>query len=201
MIARSLRRAFVIFAVVGSLVLVRASAALCQSCCVLPNQATVTPTGSEHDTTWVGGDFVQEISNSQYPSQNYDNHTVQEINGATGTNGCYFPGSEIGQHPQIFGPGGTQWTVGSSNQWGPDFIGYHTIDAQQIYQQEQAGAVPNGCDTVTYQTMQINCNAVFQTYLSNLEQDRFVYSNQTMKACRVDVSPGNCWGSIPIPPT
>lgn len=198
----SFRQTLAMCAVVSSLVILGASAALCQSCCVLPNQATTTPSGSESDTTFVGGKFVQEISNATQPMLSYGGYTVREIDGATGNNGCWFPGSGIGRYPGIFGPGGSEWSVGSANQWGPDLIGFYTIDAQQIYQQEQAGAVPNGCDTRTYQTMQIDfCAGVFETYLSNIEQDRFVYSSQTMKACRADVSPVHCSSSIPIPPT
>lgn len=175
--------------------------ALCQgSCCVKPDGESIAPSGSESDTNWVGGKFVQTlVPPSTYPNISYDGSTVREVQGIPGNNGCWFPGSVVGKNPGIFGPGGMSWEVVSSNQWGPDLIGFQTVYAQQVYQQEQAGAVPDGCDTVTYQTMQINCNGTYQTYETNVEQDRFVYENQTMKACRSDVE--HCVGSIQIPPT
>lgn len=199
--ARVIRQAFMIFVAASSLAFVVPTVALCQSCCVLPNQEMTTPSKSESDSTYVGEDFVQTISNQQQPTLSYDGYSVHEVQGAQGNNGCYFTGSELGQHPGIFGPGGSTWQVGSANQWGYDFIGFDTVDAQQIWQAEEAGGVPDGCDTVTYQTMQIDCSGLYQNYLTNIEQDRFVYSNESMKACRSSVSPNSCSGSIIIPPS
>ncbi|MGH9404617.1 MAG: hypothetical protein ACRD3D_02140 [Terriglobia bacterium] len=176
------------------------------SCCDLPDQELQAQSGSVSNSNSVGGLFVQTISYTADPNEGYDGDTVEEANGQQGNNGCYFPGSDLGEHPGIMGLGGTSWRVGSAKQWGPDEIGLLTIDAQQIYQEEQAGAItmtgsPAGCDTVTYQAMSIDCGEGFEQYEESVEQDRFVYPTESMKACRNSpLVPANCSGSIIIPP-
>lgn len=169
--------------------------ALSETCCwnELPTSESTKYLQSESDSTFFGGLFAQTLSGPA----TYDGSTVEESNGSdTGENTCYFPGDLPGQHPGIFGPGGSSWTV-TGSEWGPDFVGMFTLDAQQIWDRYGNGLIELPCNEISYQHMQIFCNGPWYNYddTLNVVQVRTVNTNDTITVYREDVpSP-----QIPIP--
>ncbi len=107
------------------------------------------PSGETHTGThWV--DTRAQFTAVLDPStKQFNGRTVTESGSPGGSDTCHDPGSPA---VPFIGPTGGSWSVGSSNQYGPDSIGWYPIAV--AYYRSQPGRVP--CNALWQQVMSIN---------------------------------------------
>ncbi len=121
-----------------------------QVSCPVPSGETTTAIG------WDGSDptihhFQQRL---QPTGTSFANRVVTESNAQAASDTCWFPGSLFAK---TTGVTGGNWTVSSSNYWGPDAVGWQA-QAVAYYQEER----PNEdlgfpCQFTMYQRLTISC--------------------------------------------
>ncbi len=101
-------------------------------------------------------------------SINFGGRSVREQDAGGGTDTCHFQDSAIGESNKV---SGGSWRVGSSNQWGDDFVGWNQ-DAVNYYRpQREARGLPMPCRATLPQRMQIICSSRLQTFSTYIERN------------------------------
>lgn len=160
------------------------------SCCPVPGGESSDAYAQTSNSSYVLEYFEQTLLN---PSSDPVGHTVEETYGMPGSNSCWFPGSDVPQNPRI---SGGDWTVNSSDQWGPDEVGLTDADAEQIWGAYYNGQISLPCTVTAYQNMQIECGdaSLFYQYETNNALARTEDASHALQVCR-DYT---CGGEIPI---
>jgi len=112
--------------------------------CTFPQSETTASGG------WSSNPTIHQW-NQTLTGTSFSGRSVTEQNPGVGggSDGCHFPGSFFA--PATTLPGGT-WPVNSSNQWGPDFVGW-SANAVNYYRAQ--GRAP--CSNTVPQEMVIDC--------------------------------------------
>lgn len=133
-----------------------------------PESQTVVCTKPTGETTTFGGwsdsnslPTVGKWNQTLLPTTtSFVGRTVTEQDpGGGGPDNCWFPGSVV---PKFTSITGGSWTVGSSNVWGPDFVGF--TPASVTYYRGQ-GRDP--CSVTIPQRMVIDCSSGIVAYRTN----------------------------------
>jgi hypothetical protein len=143
------------------------------------------PTG---ETTSSGGwdstnPTIHKWNQTLLPSSiNFSGRTVTEQDPGSATDGCWFQGSEIA--PAVLN--GTSWSVGSSNHWGPDYVGAFPSTVTYYRKQNRAP-----CTVTLPQRMVIDCSTGPIIYAnSNLV---FTIGSTTVTSQRAGQSASHSW--------
>jgi hypothetical protein len=170
---------------------VRSSLAQCGGSCTIP-------TGESSDAIY-NGSVAPEISfYMTLQGGTFTGSTLKEVSQIPGSNGCYWSGSPMPQHPVVQG---SSWTVGvvngktaPTNQYGYDSIGWNTTDLNLIATTGAKNGVKSGCVTDIYQTMEIWCptSSSYLVYKNNLLKITATWPPQEEQVCRDDPGQGEC---------
>ncbi len=126
------------------------------SCCPTVSNETVTSVYRDSSQGSMG-DFYQTITGSNLLA----GLLLEEFNGSTGSDSCYWSGSGLDQYPNITdsGGGGGEWSLASNDVWGADVVGWYASAIIEIRNQGPSHGVKLPCGFIVYQNMQIECNA------------------------------------------
>lgn len=190
MFSKASQRVFILLAVSMCAALLSRNALSCPAC-PMPGSVSTDPYDDLSNSSYVWEYFEMTLYNF---SIDPENHEVQELPGTyEGTNGCWFPGSDIPYNPPNISGGA--WWVGSDDRYGPDEIGLVDKDAEQIWGAYTGGQVILPCEVVTYQDMEIECDVnVFYDYETNVPLTRTEDSTHALVVCRSS----ECGKEIPI---
>jgi hypothetical protein len=169
---------------------VRSSRAQCGGSCAQPSDET--------STAVLTGVSAPEVAfRMTMQGGTFTGSSVKEISQIPGSNGCYWSGSTLPQHP---GVQNSSWPIGSvngtpaANQYGYDTIGWNATDLNSIATTGAKNGVKSGCITYIYQTMEIWCptTSSYQVYKTNVLAFTATWPPQAEKVCRDDPGLGEC---------
>jgi hypothetical protein len=124
-----------------------------QVTCTKPTGETTSPTGWA-DSNNPSLPTVQKWMQTLTPSSvSFSGRTVKQFPSGTGTDDCWFLGSDVPKHLQV--SEGQSWTVNSDNTWGPDGVGWPPF-AVNYYRSFNR----HPCSTSVTQRMDIYCGLV-----------------------------------------
>lgn len=177
MFVRSFR--WTVVGLVGSLAFasVYTHSSFTQSCCALPTNEVVTSVGQD-STSGSIGDFYQSVSDS--PGDSFSRRLPAEYNGSQGSDSCYWPIGGPPEYPTVSDSGGGpgSWTVGSTNVWGADLVGWTPTGVITIRDNGPAHGVTFPCGFNVYQDMEIQiCDGLYEPYEYDNTLTAFIYVN------------------------
>ena len=176
---------------VAATITVRSSHAQCGGACTIPS-------GETSEAVFVGSlhpqvPFVMTVTGGTFTGKQ-----LREVSQVMGTNGCWWNGSPMPQHPVVQG---SSWTVGliagkaaPVNEYGYDTIGWTATDLNTIATTGAKNGVKSGCLTTIYQSMEMYCAAStsWLVYKNNLLKITATWPPQEEEACRDDPGEGDC---------
>jgi len=176
-----LRRCVLLFAVT-TLILCLVPALHAQVCCTHPLSETSHATGP-HGGAYVAEDFMATVADPT--GDNFNGRIVTESDYKTGYDSCWFAGNTIAMQPTAL-VNGDSWIVGSTNQYGPDAVGWTVAAVQYIRTNSPAHGIPLPCTTQVYQLMSMACSGgTASSYSANVLSET-IYINVEV-SCRQGV--------------
>jgi hypothetical protein len=143
----------------------------------IPTGENTTPNG------WLTGGVHKFVQVLLPNAISFYGREVREFVGGQGVDSCWFSGSMI--DPQTTVSGGT-WSVGSSNVWGQDNVGWEESGIVYYRQQQRAP-----CGAILIQGMMINIPGGYREYVVHALEGSFTSS--TVTSVRAEESVTHTW--------
>lgn len=152
-------------------------------CCPLPETETTAEQGADPLIT-SATDFLQQVSPWS------DGVPIDEYSAGSGSDTCYFDGSEI---PPFTSVTGGSWDELDDGFWGMDIVGW-SEDAVTYYREEDPSRNGLPCGATLWQALEIECSMFdWETYTPSYGNKlTATIDSTTVTNCRYDISNSSC---------